>query len=554
MAYLNQTENPYYFGMKVVDNTKFEKSKSVTIYDYTQDNANYFFKRGYVVKAKSAFRNTFVQMFWADLAAKQMGSDIMLCKREYVGTASGASVVPWYVPGETYTLNSRTSGSINATGYGSFTVIGSSGYAIGSSSSSAYGSFNSNTTTTIQGPGRYDYYSVPYSYKYYDQYALFLVKKYYWLNNRSSMYKEANTKSEIIKYVNANEWFEVINKSGKFIKINLNGFEGYIEKASGIDIFSNQSAASIIDIKYKLINSAVSDSKVEKYAVAGKKLYDAYLLDKKDTINLYYAASTYVNAKEYDKALDLYDNLKTLNYSGKGTSYFAVNKLTTQEDFFTSLQERDRMVKLGTHEKPRTEVVPSKIGEIYKNMALILVEKGKTEEAKKAISEARIANPDDASLTLTEANLYLDTRDFVMYKKLIAEVLAKNPNDADLVFNLGVLSANAKDVVNAEKYYARTMEINPKYVNAYINMVALKLEAENAVIAQMNKLGTSDKDMKRYAVLMIERQNIFKSVIPYLEKAMEVAPTNEDVARTLLNVYSALEMTAEKKALEAKMN
>jgi Tfp pilus assembly protein PilF len=71
-----------------------------------------------------------------------------------------------------------------------------------------------------------------------------------------------------------------------------------------------------------------------------------------------------------------------------------------------------------------------------------------------------------------------------------------------------VLSANAKDVVNAEKYYARTMEINPQYVNAYINMAALKLEAENAVIAQMNKLGNSDKDMKRYAVLKIERQNL----------------------------------------------
>jgi hypothetical protein len=38
--------------------------------------------------------------------------------------------------------------------------------------------------------------------------------------------------------------------------------------------------------------------------------------------------------------------------------------------------------------------------------------------------------------------------------------------------------------------------------------------------------------------LKIERQNIFKSVIPYLEKAMEVDPKNADVANTLLNVYS----------------
>ena len=325
------------------------------------------------------------------------------------------------------------------------------------------------------------------------------------------------------------------------------------EKASGKVKFSTQASASITDIKFKLINSAIADSKVDKHSDSAKKLYDAYLLDKKDTINLYYSASTYVNAKEYDKALELYDNLKTLNYSGKGTSYFAVNKLTTQEDFFTTVQERDRMVKLGTHEKPRTEVVPSKRGEIYKNMALILVEKGKTEEAKKAISEARLANPEDTSLTLTEANLYLETKDFDMYKKLIAEVLEKNPNDVELIFNLGVLSANAKNTDEAEKYYKKVIEINPKYINAYINLAAMKLENEKAIIDEMNKLGTSTKDMKRYDDLKKKREELFKSTIPYLEKAVELDSKNEDVVKTLLGVYSALEMTAEYKALKAKM-
>ncbi|TDE28281.1 MULTISPECIES: tetratricopeptide repeat protein [Flavobacterium] len=326
-----------------------------------------------------------------------------------------------------------------------------------------------------------------------------------------------------------------------------------VEKTSGKVKFSTQAAVSITDIKFKLINGAIADSKVDKHSDSAKKLYDAYLLDKKDTINLYYAASTYVNAKDYDAALKLYDDLKTLNYSGKGTSYFAVNKLTSQEDFFITLQERDRMVKMGTHEKPRTETVSSKRGEIYKNMALILVEKGKTEEAKKAISEARKANPEDTSLTLTEANLYLETKDFEMYKKLIAEVLEKNPNDADLIFNLGVLSANAKNVADAEKYYKRVLEINPKYINGYINLAALKLENEKVIIDEMNKLGTSTKDMKRYDELKKKREDLFKATIPYLEKAVELDPKNVDVSKTLLGVYSALEMTAEYKALKAKI-
>ena len=101
-------------------------------------------------------------------------------------------------------------------------------------------------------------------------------------------------------------------------------------------------------------------------------------------------------------------------------------------------------------------------------------------------------------MILTEANLYLETKDFDTYKKLIAEVLEKNPNDADLIFNLGVLSANAKNPVEAEKYYAKVIEINPKYINAYINSAALKLENEKVIIDEMNKLGTSAKDNKRY--------------------------------------------------------
>jgi tetratricopeptide (TPR) repeat protein len=359
-------------------------------------------------------------------------------------------------------------------------------------------------------------------------------------------------------FVKGNAYLDLANKKveeGKNLSLAAKAYQDLltVEKASGKDKYTSQATASIIDIKGKLMNSAIADTKANKDGEGAKKLYDAYLLDKKDTINLYYAASTYVNAKDYAMALKLYEELKVLKYSGKGTSYLATNKLTNQEDFFNSVKERDLAVKIGTHEKPKTEVVPSKRGEIYKNIALILVQDGKTEEAKKAVADARKANPEDSSLILTEANLYLETKDFETYKKLVAEALEKNPNDADLVFNLGVLSANAKNPVEAEKYYKRVMEIDPKYINAYINLAALKLDDEKIIIDEMNKLGTSAKDMKRYEVLKTQRQDLFKSTIPYLQKAVDLDPTNLDVSKTLLNVYSALEMMPEAKELKAKI-
>jgi tetratricopeptide (TPR) repeat protein len=400
-------------------------------------------------------------------------------------------------------------------------------------------------------------------------------------------------------FVKGNAYLDLANKKvdeGKNLSLAAKAYQDLlaVEKASGKDKYAAQATTSILDIKYKLLNSAIADTKVDKHAEGAQKLYDAYLLDKKDTINLYYAASTYVNGKDYATALKMYYELKTLNYSGKGTSYLAMNKLTSQEDLFTTAKERDLAVKIGTHEKPKTEPIPSKRGEIYKNIALILVQDGKTEEAKKAITDARKANPEDTSLILTEANLYLETKDFETYKKLVSEALEKNPNDADLVFNLGVLSANAKKAaetnatialtdaakatkagkvdeakaftktakdatteaeqatIEATKYYKRVMEIDPNYVNSYINLSALMLEDEKVIIDEMNSIPPG-KNEKRYEVLKTKREDLFKSVIPYLKKAVELDPTNIDVAKTLLNVYSALEMTPEKNALKEKI-
>jgi hypothetical protein len=81
----------------------------------------------------------------------------------------------------------------------------------------------------------------------------------------------------------------------------------------------------------------------------------------------------------------------------------------------------------------------------------------------------------------------------------------------------------------------------------------LKLQNEKALIEEMNKLGTSDKDMKRYDILKKKREDLFRSTLPYLKKAYELDPENMDVAKTLSGVYSALEMTAEKNELKAKM-
>lgn len=326
------------------------------------------------------------------------------------------------------------------------------------------------------------------------------------------------------------------------------------EKKSGKKVFTDDINKNMPLIKPVMVNAAAALGEAKKYPESADILYSVYLMDKTDQEKLYYAASYAVIGKEYDKALTYYNMLKDLNYSGEATMYFATNKETKKEDYFgTTPTERDLMVKAGQYEKPRQEKLLSKKGEIYKNIALILVEQGKVAEAKAAISDARKTNPDDVSLIISEAEFYLKEKDFDSYSRLVNEALAKDPNNKQLIFNLGAVSGNSNKNEEAEKYYKRAIELDSNYFDAYLNLAELKLRSDKELVEQMTKLGTSDADNKKFEALRAKQIANYKEVLPYLEKAVEIKPSDADVKKVLLGVYQALEMTDKYKALKAKM-
>ncbi|MEZ4877471.1 MAG: tetratricopeptide repeat protein [Flavobacterium sp.] len=327
------------------------------------------------------------------------------------------------------------------------------------------------------------------------------------------------------------------------------------EKKSGKKTFTDDINEEFTQSKPIILNLAIEMGNQKKFKESASIFHSLYLMDKKDVDQLYYAASYATNGQDYDTALEYYNELIRLNYIGDGMIYYAVNKTNKQEESFgNNKTTRDTFVKVGTYEKPRDEKIESKKAEIYKNVALILVQQGKTDEAMKAVSQARIENPDDANLILTEADLYLKLKDITTYKKLINEALDKDPNNADLVYNLGVISSQADQLEDAIKYYKKAISIKPDYFNAYLNLSEVMLRGDEKYVEEMNKLTTSDKDNKRYAVIKAEREKNFQAVLPYLEKAVELKPDNEPAAKTLMSVYNALEMTDKYKALKAKMN
>ena len=359
-------------------------------------------------------------------------------------------------------------------------------------------------------------------------------------------YIKAELHLELAKKKN-DETANLVNASKAYLTLNQ------IETQMGKLKLYKESAENILTLRNELLRSAVNDNQEQKYKDASSKLHSSYLLNKNDTIHLYYAASSAVQGQYLDLALEYYKELAKLGFTGKSKMYTAVNKTTNEVDNFGfNSATRDLAVKAGSHTNPQTVKEESKRGEIVKNIALIYNQNGDTENAKKAIYDARKENPDDISLIVTEANMYLESKEMDKYQALIKEAVTKDPDNADLYYNLGVVSANAKDLEAAKANYLKAIALNPKLENAYINLASAMLDGEKEIVEKMNKLGNSAADNAKYDELKKKREDIFKSTIPYLEKVLEVNPSNAEAGTTLANIYSVLGQYEKAKALKAK--
>ncbi|MFW0736375.1 MULTISPECIES: hypothetical protein [unclassified Flavobacterium] len=239
------------------------------------------------------------------------------------------------------------------------------------------------------------------------------------------------------------------------------------------------------EMKSKLVDGAYNDYKAEKFKESADKSYEVYLFDKKDTLNLFNAASSSLAGKDYTAAIKYFEELKKVNYSGKGMLFYATNKKTKQEEVFVSMSARESSINEGFYEKPRNVNPPSRKEEILVSLAYS----------------------------------YLERNDFR----------------------------------NAEKYYEEGLKINQNCMTCYINLAYVKVQFRKEIQDQMSSLGTSASEMKQYDKLEAQKDEVVKSAIPYLQKALAIEPKNEGAAKSLLGIYRTLNMTKEYNALKSKL-
>ena len=314
-----------------------------------------------------------------------------------------------------------------------------------------------------------------------------------------------------------------------------------IEEASGKKKYSEDATQKLQQTTVDLVNTAIADSNNKKFTESADKLSLAYELSPKDTVYLYYAASSAVNAgpSNYDQAVKFYEKLKELNFDGSELKYTAVNVATGEVEALEK-NTRDLYIKAGTHKDPKDERTPSKRAEIVKNLALIYQEQGKNDEALAAYEDALASNPDDVNLVLNKANLYYKMGDKEKFKELMGQASDMAPDNPDLLYNIGVINMEQGNLEEARDAYKKALAIDPNYINAQLNLSTSYVNEGNGLIDEMNSLGTSRADTARYEELRAKKDGLFKEGAEILEASLKNNPGNEGVLSQLKNIYGAL--------------
>ncbi|MBF4491764.1 tetratricopeptide repeat protein [Flavobacterium sp. JLP] len=240
------------------------------------------------------------------------------------------------------------------------------------------------------------------------------------------------------------------------------------ENDSRIYRYAVKANLALKEMKSKLVDGAYNDYQGGKFKESADKSYEVYLFDKKDTLNLFNAATASLTGKDYVAAIKYYEELKKINYSGKGVVYYATNKKTKVEESFMSVSARESNVKAGLYEKPRTVSPPSKKPEILGNLAFSYLERNDFANAEKYYNEALQLNQNciDCYINLAYVKIQM--------KKALVDQMAMLGNSPKEMKEYDILDAKKNEVLkSAIPILKQALTIEPKNEDAIKSLLGI---------------------------------------------------------------------------------
>jgi tetratricopeptide (TPR) repeat protein len=233
--------------------------------------------------------------------------------------------------------------------------------------------------------------------------------------------------------------------------------------------------------------------------------------------------------KQFDKSLASFEKLMVLVPGDTNVINNAALSAQNAKNFDRSLELYNELLTKG-YDKPFVHQI---IAAIYS------AEKTDTTAALKALERGIAAHPSDNGLRIDQLNIFLNSAD--RRKEAIAsleEATKLDPANAQLFFALGTLYESGKDLPKAVESYKKAIEINPKYFDALFNLGAVYFNEGAEMANEANKIPYNEQ--KKFEAAKAKYLAKFKEALPYLEKALDESPKDDATLYSLQQLYAKI--------------
>lgn len=263
-------------------------------------------------------------------------------------------------------------------------------------------------------------------------------------------------------------------------------------------------------------------------------------------------------AKDYDKAIALYDNSQRIAETfGQVDSLAAFNTALAYEskgDGARAIESYRECLAMGY-----------KKADIYRFIAVQQKKAGDLNGAVETTREGRAQFPGNKDLVQDELSFLLEAGRDAEAEKTVQDAIAGDPNNPVFYSVLGSLydaKANPKegqapaeaDVAKwtdlAEEAYKKSIEKDPTFFDAYFNVGVLYNNRAAGCYDKANAI----KDNAQYAKAKAACDEVYRKAIPYFEKAHELRPDDAPTIQQLMKLYANINDQTKYDALKAKLD
>ncbi len=318
------------------------------------------------------------------------------------------------------------------------------------------------------------------------------------------------------------------------------------EKAVGKPRYTDDVMSAVPYVASQLKTTGFNANDQKDYETAANYFMQAYELQKNpalgdravvDTLIYYYVGLSYNGGNQYEKAIPVLKDVLNMGYNGY--TFTATNVANDQPQRFANKAQMDKQVELGMVKDPI--VGPSERPNVYKSLLSAYVESGDSASFKEYLMKAREEFPDDEALIRIELQGYLDSKEYDKALGVLDLAIEKDPNNPVYYYVKGfILQTEVKNNDEALAAYAKAVELDPENFDCWFMSGVVWYDQGKAALDEMNQLGMSKAEQKKYEELKKVKNEKFEKSIPYFEKAHEINPQDLETVKALWEVYRQL--------------